>query len=235
MMSGAPAAATRSDTPAAQGWYAALGGEGRKAFWASFAGVALAAFDLFSFTFVLAGIQDALGLSQAQVGFLATASLLAAAGGGILGGLLADRIGRVRTIQFAVLAYAVAALLCGLSQNYGQLLLFRVLLGIGYGGEWSASALLMAEYAAPASRGRVLGALVGAAPVGSILAAIVSAVLLSVMPIDVAWRLLFGFGVLPGPAHLRPSPRCRRIPHLSSSGRPGGRREAAAWQSCSPG
>lgn len=179
------------------GWYAALGSDGRHAFWAAFVGVALAAFDLFSFTFVLDAIRTDLGLSTGQVGFLATSSLVAAAVGGIISGVLADRIGRVRTMQLTILAYAVGSLLCGLAQDYWQLLLFRVLLGLGYGGDWSASSLLMAEYAQPATRGRVLGALIGAAPVGNILAAAAAAVLAGIVAPELGWRVIFMLGVAP--------------------------------------
>lgn len=194
----ATAAAGGNAAPATGGsWYAALGSDGRHAFWAAFVGVALAAFDLFSFTFVLDAIRADLGLSAGQVGFLATASLVAAAVGGIIAGGLADRIGRVRTMQLTILAYAVGSLLCGLAQDYWQLLLFRVLLGLGYGGDWSASSLLMAEYAQPATRGRVLGALVGAAPVGNIVAAAVAAVLAGIVAPDLGWRIIFLVGLAP--------------------------------------
>lgn len=192
----APAGGSAAAT-AGGGWYAALGPDGRHAFWAAFVGVALAAFDLLSFTFVLDAIRDDLGLTTGQVGFLATASLVAAAAGGIVAGGLADRIGRVRTMQLTILAYAVGSLLCGLAQGYWQLLLFRVLLGFGYGGDWSASSLLMAEYAQPATRGRVLGALVGAAPVGNIVAAAVAALLAGIVAPDLGWRIIFLIGLAP--------------------------------------
>lgn len=175
--SGGAAGAKAGGGAAGGGWYGALGADGQRAFWAAFVGVALAAFDLFSFTYVLGAIRDDLGLDANQVGILASASLIAAAVGGVLAGALADRIGRVRTIQLTIVAYAVAALLSGLSQTYWQLLLCRVLLGVGYGGDWSASSLLVAEYAGPQTRGRALGALSGAAPVGNILAALAAAAL----------------------------------------------------------
>ncbi len=193
----AGAAPTTTAPAAPGGWYAALGGDGRHAFWAAFVGVALAAFDLFSFTFVLDAIRADLGLSAGQVGFLATASLVAAAVGGIIAGGLADRIGRVRTMQLTILVYAVGSLLCGLAQDYWQLLLFRVLLGLGYGGDWSASSLLMAEYATPATRGRVLGALIGAAPVGNILAAAAAALLAAIVAPELGWRIIFLVGLAP--------------------------------------
>jgi MFS family permease len=128
-------------------------------------------------------------LTAGQAGWLATASLLASAVGGVIGGALADGIGRTRTMLLAVVVYAGATFLAGLSQSFEQLLLCRVVLGLGFGAEWTASALLVAEYAAPAGRGRLLGLLSSAFSVGDALAALAAAVVVSLAPPDVAWRL----------------------------------------------
>src|SRR5436190_3307973 len=77
--------------------------------------------------------------------FFGTASLLASALGGWLAGFSADRFGRVRTLQLAILWYAVFTFLSGFAQSYGQLLAARALLGIGFGGEWAAGAVLLGE------------------------------------------------------------------------------------------
>lgn len=124
-------------------------------------------------------------------------SLIASAVGGVIGGALADGIGRSRTMLLAVAVYAVATFACGFSQNYEQLLLFRVVLGLGFGAEWTASALLVAEYAPPASRGRWLGLLTSAFSIGDVLAAIVAAVVVMLAPPEMSWRVLFWLGVLP--------------------------------------
>lgn len=178
-------------------WYRTLAPPGRRAFWASFVGYGLAAFDLLTFTFVLSSVRADFDLSTGQVGFLATSSLVASAFGGVLGGALADGIGRVRTMMLAIGIYAVATLLCGLAQGYEQLLLWRVLLGVGFGGEWTASALLTAEYAEPAHRGRLLGMLASAFAVGDALATVAYAVVAHLAAPDLAWRILFGLGALP--------------------------------------
>src|ERR1051326_4331198 len=54
--------------------------------------------------------------------------------GGWLGGYLADRIGRVRTLQIAILWFAVFSFFSGLAQNFEQLFAARALLGLGFGG-----------------------------------------------------------------------------------------------------
>jgi MFS family permease len=53
--------------------------------------------------------------------------------------------------------YSLFTFLAGVSQSYEQLLIFRALQGLGYGGEWAAGAVLLAEIANPTQRGRTLG------------------------------------------------------------------------------
>src|SRR6516225_2254538 len=72
--------------------------------------------------------------------------------------LIADRIGRVRTLQITILWFAVFTGLCGLAQSYGQFLLARGLMGLGFGGEWAVGAVLMGEVIAAHHRGKAVGA-----------------------------------------------------------------------------
>ncbi|SRR5579885_2746045 len=110
---------------------------------------------------------------------------------------MADAIGRVRTLVISILAYSVFAFLSGLAQSYEQLLVARTLLGLGFGGEWTVGALLMAEVAQPAQRGRMQGAFASAYAVGWGLAAGAYAALFSALPAAVAWRVLLWLGVVP--------------------------------------
>src|SRR5215212_7213410 len=99
-------------------WFRTLSPDGRVAFAAACSGYALAGFDLLSFTFVLASIRAAFGLTEGQLGALAAVSLVASVLGGVVGGVLADRFGRARTLQWSIAAYAVCSLLSGLAQSY---------------------------------------------------------------------------------------------------------------------
>ncbi len=83
--------------------------------------------------------------------------MLASAVGGWLGGYLADRIGRVKTLQLTILWFSVFSLLCAFVQNFDQLLIARALLGLGFGGEWAAGAVLMGESIRAQYRGRAVG------------------------------------------------------------------------------
>lgn len=65
--------------------------------------------------------------------------------GGVLFGLLADRLGRTRTLIYTILIYAVFTGLAALSQTWWQLALFRFFTALGVGGEWATGAALVAE------------------------------------------------------------------------------------------
>ena len=178
-------------------WYRTLTGRAVHAFWASAVGWALDAFDYQVFSFSLTAIAATFALSQAQAGLIATSTLIVSAFGGMLAGVLADQIGRVRTLMVTVAVYSVFTFLSGLSQSYEQLLVFRSLQGLGFGGEWAAGAILVAEIANPAQRGRVLGAIQSAWAVGWGLAAIAYTVVFSLTSPELGWRILFWLGIIP--------------------------------------
>jgi MFS family permease len=178
-------------------WYRTLTGRARHAFWASAIGWALDAFDFQVFTFSLTAIAATFALSAGQAGLIGTATLVVSAFGGMLAGVLADQIGRVRTLMVTVAVYSVFTFLSGVSQSYEQLLLFRSLQGLGFGGEWAAGAILVAEIADPTQRGRVLGAIQSSWAVGWGLSAIAYTVVFSLVPPELGWRILFWLGILP--------------------------------------
>jgi MFS family permease len=73
------------------------------------------------------------------------ASLAATAAGGVVFGYLADRFGRKTVLSWTILIYSVGAFLCGLSNGALSLLFFRVLTGLGVGGEWATGQTLVGE------------------------------------------------------------------------------------------
>jgi MFS family permease len=108
----------REPPPPPQGWFAALGEKGRHAFRAAFAGYMLDAFDLIVLTLSLAAIGTTFGVGTGATGALSTVTLSCSAIGGIAGGLLADRIGRARTLMLSVGIYSVFTFLSGLASSY---------------------------------------------------------------------------------------------------------------------
>lgn len=186
----------RPDT-GAFAWWRSLSRPGRRAFTGSFLGYALDSYDFWVLPLGLAAIAAAFSLSTGEAGLLATTTLVASAFGGILAGILCDRIGRVRTLMLTVVTYAIFTALCGLAQNYETLLVFRAAQGIGFGGEWAAGAVLMSEYAAPRHRGRTVALIQSSWAVGWGLAVLAYTFIFSVVDDDMAWRLLFFTGALP--------------------------------------
>jgi MFS family permease len=130
-------------------------------------------------------------------GLAGTVTLLASAVGGWLGGYLADRVGRVKTLQLTILWFSVFSLVCAFVQNFDQLLIARAVLGLGFGGEWAAGAVLMGESIRPQYRGRAVGSVQSGWAVGWGLAVLSQAILFSYVPPEVAWRWMFAIGALP--------------------------------------
>src|SRR5579871_7005494 len=130
-------------------------------------------------------------VSPGAAGLAVTVTLLASAVGGWLAGSLADRIGRVATLQLTILWFSLFSLLCAFAQNFDQLLIARALLGLGFGGEWAAGAVLMGETIRAQYRGRAVGSVQSGWAVGWGLAVIGQAVLFSLLPAEQAWRWMF--------------------------------------------
>jgi MFS family permease len=120
-----------------------------------------------------------------------------AAVGGWIAGILADRYGRVKILQLAIIWFAVFTCLSAFTHSFWQLLATRSLQGIGFGGEWAVGAVLISETIGPAVRGRVVGAVQAGWAVGYGIAVLLSTILFSYLPQDIAWRVLFGLGLLP--------------------------------------
>lgn len=178
-------------------WYRTLSGRAVHSFWASFLGWALDAFDFQVFSFILTAIAATFLLNAAQSGFIATVTLVVSAFGGVLAGVLADSLGRVRTLMLTVGVYALFTFLSGLAPNYPLLLTFRALQGLGFGGEWAAGAILVAEVADPVQRGRVLGMVQSAWAIGWALAMISATLVFSFVKPTLGWRIVFWLGILP--------------------------------------
>ncbi len=165
----------------------------RRALLAAFLGWMLDAMDVMLYAMVLTHLMSTLGMSPADGGMLASLTLLASAVGGLAFGVLADRIGRTRALMASILIYSVFTAACGLARSVLELAVFRVLLGLGMGGEWATGAALVAETWPAEHRGKALGIMQSAWAVGYALAAAVTAVVLPVW----GWRAVFFVGILP--------------------------------------
>jgi MFS family permease len=169
----------------------------RRTLFAAFAGYGVDGFDFMIYTFVIATLLGVWGMSKAQAGNIATGALLCSAIGGWAAGILADRIGRVRVLQWAVLWFALFTLLSGFTTSYPQLLLTRSLQGLGFGGEWSVGSVLIAETISARYRGRAAGLVQSSWAVGWAAAALAFWAIYAFVPAAWAWRILFWIGILP--------------------------------------
>jgi MFS family permease len=192
---------TRRETPPRQqttgSWFAQLGKRGQRAFRAAFAGYMLDAFDLIVLTLSLTAIGATFDVGTGATGALSTVTLSASAVGGILGGVLADRIGRARTLMLSVAVYSLFTFLSGIASSYGMLMVFRVFQGIGFGAEWGVGAVLVAEMVRPEARGKALGVIQSAWAVGWALAVVAWVVVFGLFEETTAWRVLMCLGALP--------------------------------------
>jgi len=165
----------------------------RKSLIAGGLGWMLDAMDVMLYSLVLAYLIREFGMSTRTAGLLNSLTLVASAIGGFFFGVLADRIGRTRALMASILVYSVSSAACGFSHSIPQLAVFRFLLGLGMGGEWSSGAALIAETWRAEHRGKALGLMQSAYAIGEAVAAIV---VLIVFP-NFGWRAVFFVGVLP--------------------------------------
>src|SRR5256714_5348491 len=169
----------------------------RRTFWACASGWALDGMDFMIYPLVIGTIIALWKVDPGTAGLAGTVTLLASAVGGWLGGYLADRIGRVRTLQLTILWFSFFSLLCAFVQNFDQLLIARALLGLGFRGEWAAGAVLIGEAIRPQYRGRAVGSVQSGWAVGWGLAVLPPAVLVSLLGPGIGWRWMFAIGALP--------------------------------------
>ncbi|KAG9292774.1 hypothetical protein G9A89_006335 [Geosiphon pyriformis] len=133
--------------------------------------------------------------------------------GQLVFGWLADRLGRKRMYGIELMIIVVATLGSALSGNSfavtvsGTLIFWRVILGVGIGGDYPLSAVITSEFATTKNRGAMIGAVFAMQGFGILAAAIVSVVVLAaykgsirdnVQNVDYCWRLVLGLGAVPG-------------------------------------
>jgi MFS family permease len=139
-----------------------------------------------------------LGLSAQQVGIAASTYLVGAVVGALAFGYATDRFGRKRMFLVTLGGYVVATLLTATSWNFLSFAVFRLLTGIGIGGEYAAINSTIDELIPSARRGWVDLAINGTWWFGTMLGSAASLVLLDPRLFDphLGWRLAFGCGAL---------------------------------------
>ena len=174
----------------------------RKGFWAAWSGWTLDGMDAFIYALVLSPALTELlpksGLSGAPANVAFCGSVLFAlflVGWGLafVWGPVADRFGRTRTLAASVLVYSVFTGAAALAQNVWELAAFRLIAGIGIGGEWALAGTYVAE-AWPEDR-RKMGA--GYLQTGYYTGFFLAAALNFTVGAHFGWRAMFLCGVAP--------------------------------------
>jgi MFS family permease len=181
-------------------WYINMDIRAKYALWLAFCAWAADAMNIHMVILATPGIMEGLHLSpDDEIEYIVSSTLWASAGGGWFFGLLSDQIGRARTLRITIAWVAVFTFLCAFARTYDELLFLHTVLGFGFGGVWTASAVLVGEWASPAHRGKTVGLMQSGWAVGWGMALALKWLLLNVfaLPQDVAWRWMFGIGLAP--------------------------------------
>src|SRR5262249_12057486 len=116
--------------------------------------------------------------------------MLGWATGGLIFGVVGDRIGRAKTMMLTILLYSIFTGLSAWTQNFWQFALTRFLTGLGVGGEFAVGVALLAEVMPDRARASALGWLQSLSAVGNVAAAVLTMFIHN-------WRWLFMVGTLP--------------------------------------
>lgn len=136
---------------------------------------------------------DAPWMTAQQATFVSTISLVGMTLGALMIGFATDRIGRRRALIWAVVAFSLMTLACGLAQNYWQLGLFRFLAGFGLGGCLPTAIAMVTEFSR-GKPGRSSTMVMTGYHVGAVATALLGLIFLPLF----GWRSMFFAGALPG-------------------------------------
>ena len=131
----------------------------------------------------------------AYAGTVIAITLLGWGTGGIIGGIMADYLGRRRTMIYAILAYSLVTGLSALAWDWVSFAALRFLVGMAIGSEWSTGASITAEVWPDQARGKGAGLMQCGLGIGFFLASLVWLFVGALGP--GAWRIMYLIGVLP--------------------------------------
>ncbi|WP_454762941.1 MFS transporter [Cupriavidus campinensis] len=179
-------------------WFRELSRAERKGFYGAFLGHAVDVFDFMIYSFLISTLLGQWGMSKSMAGAIVTWTLVSSLVGAVGAGLLADRFGRVRVLRWTIVVFAVSCFLCGMANSPEQLMMFRMLQGLGFGGESSLCMVLVTELIRnPAHRGKYSGFTASSYSFGWGGAAIAYAITFNLFEPETAWRVCFFLGILP--------------------------------------
>jgi len=181
------------------------------------------AYDLFVIGVASTLVTQDWHLSAARLAMLNATMLGAAFLGALIFGRLADAVGRKRVYWLVAAIMTVAALTSAVAPSFWFLIGCRFLLGLGVGGDYPISAVLMTEYANRKDRGRLVSLVFSTQALGLIIGPLIALACLGAgAGPDITWRILLALGAVPSAAvvylrrRLPESPRYRAHAVLGS-------------------
>lgn len=162
-------------------------------FVASFIGLTVDGMDIQMLSLVMPSLMDEFVLDTKAAGWISTFSLLGMALGGILGGWLSDRFGRVKMMTYMMILFSVGTALLAFVQTYEQFIVVRFISAIGMGAEYSLATMLMAEYVKVKHRATIMGVLGSSYSLGYLVAVLLAGAILP----EYGWRPLFLISIFP--------------------------------------
>lgn len=130
-------------------------------------------------------------------GMIGAAALIGAVIGALTFGRIADARGRKYVYGLEMIILVVFAIISALSVNVWMLIVSRLLLGVGVGGDYPISSTIMSEYSNVKSRGRLVQIVFAMQGFGLLLGAVVGLAAIHFTSADIAWRIMLGFGAIP--------------------------------------
>ena len=180
---------------------APIGAFHRRAVLVSGVGFFTDAYDLFVISTVAALVATEWHLSTTETSWVSGAAIFGAFFGAMIFGRLADLFGRRRIYAVVAAIMIVGALSSALAPDFALLVASRFVLGLGIGGDYPVSAVLMSEYSNRDDRGRLVGLVFSMQALGLVVGPLVALGLLgSHVPDALTWRLLLGLGAVPAAA-----------------------------------
>ncbi len=156
------------------------------------------AYDLFIIGVVTALLIPIWHLSIHQIAILNAASLASAGLGAVAFGWLSDKFGRKKLYGIEVFILFIGAIVSALSPSFAWLLVSRIIVGIGIGGDYPSSAVVASEHANRKNRGFLVLLVFAMQALGLIIGPLIASLLLALhLQHDLVWRLLLGFGAIP--------------------------------------
>lgn len=137
---------------------------------------------------------------DAYAGYVTSIFLLGWASGGLLFGVLGDRIGRAKTMLITILMYSLFTGLSAFSVSFWDFAVYRFLTGLGVGGEFAVGVALVAEVMPHRARPYALSMLQALSAIGNVSAALLSMTMGSLIErglVDSVWRPMFIVGAIP--------------------------------------